>query len=223
MRNRDYKEFAPGTYYHVYNRGVAKQDIFVDEQDYIFFLYRLKENLFPEIQKDASLSMDDILFNSKKSNDRRKLLPPNSFEMVCYCLMPNHFHFLIKQLKNVPISSLMLKIGTGYSMYFNKKQGRVGALFQDAFKAIPIEDNNYLFWLSLYIHKNPIEAGLVDDIKKWRWSSYLDYIGERNGILCEKSVILEQLNTVKNYEKMIDKDIKKQKEFKKLSNLTFEG
>ena|SRR3989344_4770723 len=222
MKNRDYKEFAPGTYYHVFNRGVAKQDIFTDAEDYTFFLRRLKENLYPKIDKEKPLYSGDILLNLKKG-DRRKLLPPDSFELVCYCLMPNHFHFLIKQLKEVPISALMLKMGTGYSMYFNKKKDRVGALFQDAFKAIPIENNDYLFWLSLYIHQNPIEAGLINNLKEWPWSSYLDYIGERDGILCEKSIILEQLNTVKNYEKMIDKDLKKHKEFKKLSNLILES
>jgi len=200
MRNRDYKEFAPNTYYHVYNRGVAKQDIFLDNTDYSFFLHRLKEGILP--------NDEEVLFNNKKDT-RRKLLPPDSFELVCYCLMPNHFHLLIKQLKEVPISTLILKLCTSHSMYFNKKYSRVGSLFQGTFKAIAVENNDYLFWLSLYIHQNPIEAGIVNDLSAWPWSSYLDYVGRRDGILCEKSIILEQLKTSSNYEKMMDREVKK--------------
>lgn len=213
MRNRDYKQFAGGTYYHVYNRGVAKQDIFKENYDYSFFLHRLKENLFPKLSRGTLLYTGDSFYTKKTENKKKKIdfprktLPDKSFELVCYCLMPNHFHLLIKQVANVPVSKLILKVCTSYAMYFNKRHDRVGSLFQDTFKAISIEDNNYLFWLSAYIHKNPIEAGIVDDLKQWQWSSYLDYINERDGILCDKSIILEQLSTSKNYEKLMSKSI----------------
>ena len=111
MNNRDYKEFAKNEIYHVYNRGVGKMNIFKDEEDFKVFLFRLKENLFPEIMKRKDLP---------KSAYRRKTLPPNSFDLISYCLMPNHFHLLIKQNSDISISALILKLCGGFSKYFNK-------------------------------------------------------------------------------------------------------
>jgi len=189
MRNRDYKISAPGEYFHIYNRGNAKEKIFVEEQDFSFFLMRLKQNLFPD-QEDRGQS-------------RLQSLPPDSFSVVCYCLMPNHFHFLMRQNTDLPISKLLLKLCTSYSMYFNKKYNRVGHIFQDQFKQVWIGDNEYLTWLSAYIHQNPKVAGLANNIKKYPWSSYLDFIGERNDSLCRKEIILSQFNSVRDYENFV--------------------
>jgi len=189
MRNRDYKISAPGEYFHIYNRGNAKEKIFVEEQDFFFFLMRLKQNLFPD-QEDRGQS-------------RLQSLPPDSFSVVCYCLMPNHFHFLMRQNTDLPISKLLLKLCTSYSMYFNKKYNRVGHIFQDQFKQVWIGDNEYLTWLSAYIHQNPKVAGLANNIKKYPWSSYLDFIGERNDSLCRKEIILSQFNSVRDYENFV--------------------
>ena len=191
MRNRDYKNFAKGEFFHVYNRGVGKMDIFKDEADMSVFMNRLYENLFPEKQKRET----EI---GKKKKYERKLLPPNSFDLISYCLMPNHFHLLIKQLTDLPISQLMLKVCTGYSMYFNKKYDRVGSLFQDVFKTVAIETNEQLLWVSLYIHENPIKSGLVKKLEEYRWSSFLDYIGINKGI-CNKDVILGQYKDPTSY------------------------
>ena len=169
MKNRDYKQFEKEGIYHIYNRGVGKMKIFEDEKDFRVFLYRLKENLFPEKNKIEN----SIL---KKKIYKRKLLPPNSFDLICYCLMPNHFHLVIQQKTNLPISKLILKICTGYSMYFNKKHGRVGSLFQGIFKAVPIENNEQLLWTSLYIHENPQKSKLVKKPENYEWGSLLDYI-----------------------------------------------
>ena len=106
MNNRDYKEFAKDEIYHIYNRGVSKMDIFIDEQDFKVFLSRLKENLFSELI-DYSLLPKQVI--------RRKVLPPNSYDLISYCLMPNHFHILIKQNTNLSISKIILKVFTGYS------------------------------------------------------------------------------------------------------------
>lgn len=198
MRNRDYKEFAPDNYYHIFNRGNAKMNIFLDNEDYGFFLLRLEQNIFPERFKEkdtrapcggkGSLSS----FIGKKSV--RKLLPTSSFDLVCYCLMPNHFHLLIRQNSKIKISELMLRVCGSYAKYFNKKYDRVGSIFQDQFKATLIKKNNYLLWLSAYIHKNPQKGKLVLKLEDWEWSSYLDYIDKKQESLCDKGIILEQLN-----------------------------
>src|SRR3989344_6862289 len=140
MKNRDYKEFAKDSIYHVYNRGVEKSDIFLDEEDYRLFLFRLKENLFPKNKK--------LSIKKKRNVYVRKNLPPGAFDLICYCLMPNHFHFLIQQKTDLPIGKLISKLCTGYSMVFNKKNERVGGLFQDQFKAVLVDSNEYLSWVS---------------------------------------------------------------------------
>jgi REP element-mobilizing transposase RayT len=164
-------------------------DIFRDEEDFKVFLFRLKENLFPELIKKKDFP---------KSAYRRKTLPFNSFDLIAYCLMPNHFHLLIKQNSDVSISVLMLKLCSGFSKYFNKKYDRVGSLFQDQFKAVLINKNEQLLWTSLYIHENPLKAEIVNDLSKYKWSSYLDYIGLQNNNICKKEIILEQFNLQKH-------------------------
>jgi len=191
MNRRDYKEFSKGGIYHIYNRGVNKMNIFEKEYDFKVFLFRLKENLFPDKLNRPNLS---------KSEKRRKPLPPGSFDLISYCLMPNHFHLLIQQKTDLPITKFVSKICTGYSKYFNKEYERIGAVFQDQFKAVLIENNEQLLWTSFYIHKNPLEAKLVKFLDNYKWSSYLEYFDfkENNG-LCNKDIILEQFNTPRQY------------------------
>ena len=174
-----------GEIYHVYNRGVNKADIFKAQKDYEVFLSRLKENLFPEFVDKKKLSWLE---------KRRKLLPPNSFDLICYCLMPNHFHLLIQQKTDLPITKLISKICTSYAICFNKKHGRVGAVFQDQFKAVLVENNEQLLWTSYYIHKNPTEADIVINLKDYKWGSYSEYFDKENSFkLCKKILLLSSL------------------------------
>jgi putative transposase len=189
VNNRDYKEFTEGEIYHIYNRGVNKMNIFLDEQDFRVFAARLKENLFPEL-------INPLL---SKHAVRRKTLPPNSYDLISYCLMPNHFHLLIKQNTNLPITQLILKVCTGYSKYFNKKYGRIGAIFQDRFKSVRIHKNNQLLWVSYYIHKNPIEAGFVENPNNYKWSSFSEYVKSESEPLCKKDLILSQFQKLETY------------------------
>ena len=103
--------------------------------------------------------------------------------------MTNHFHFLIQQNTDLDISKLMLKVCTGYSKYFNKKYKQTGGLFQAKFRAIQVEDTEYFLWLSAYIHTNPSVAKIIEDDREYIWSSYRDYLGKREGTLCDKSKI----------------------------------
>lgn len=179
MSNRDYKDSAPGTYFHVYNRGNKKEDVFLDESDFRFFLLRLKQ----------------YLFSDERDKNRLNLLPKDSFSLISYCLMPNHFHLLLRQNLDTPTSKLLLRVCTSYSKYFNKKYDKVGHIFQDQFKQITIGDNDYLKWLSCYIHQNPKVAGLVGKIADYRWSSYQDFIGKDPNGICDKEIILSQFKS----------------------------
>jgi len=118
--------FIQGGFYHIYNRGIRKQDIFMDNKDYKRYLDRLKE-----YQNKHDLSI------------------------LAYCLMPNHIHLLLRQDGPEPISTFVQKLHTAYSMYFNKKYKQVGHLFQGRFKAKIVGNDEYLRHLSRYIHLNP--------------------------------------------------------------------
>ena len=190
MNNRDYKNFAEGEIYHIYNRGVDKMAIFLDEQDYKIFLDRLNESLYPELVDYSKLP---------KYATRRKTLPPNSYDLVSFCLMPNHFHVLIKQNNHLPITQLVLKICTGYSKYFNKKYGRVGSIFQDRFKSVRISRNEQLLWISYYIHNNPVKANMVSAPQNYKWSSFLDYVNVEKDSICKKEIILKQFSNPISY------------------------
>jgi putative transposase len=183
MKNRDYKIFIPNGYYHIYNRGSDKQVIFVDETDYLNFLKRLK--LVLGLASSSTLNI--------------KPLPPHSFSFLSYCLMPNHFHFLIRQNTNVGIPNLISKLCTSYCMYFNKRHKRVGPLFQDTFKAKMVDSDQYLSYLSAYIHNNPAEP------LQHAYSSLPDILGLRNGTIADKNTLLGWFNNnASDYRKFIE-------------------
>ena len=203
MNTRDNKQTAPGGYYHIYNRGNAKQDIFYNPEDYNFFLSRLKLNLFP---------IDD-------EQNRIIMLPADSFSLIGYCLMPNHYHLIVRQNKEISTSKLITKVCTSYSKHFNKKYGRVGHLFQDRFKQINIDDNEYLKWLICYIHQNPKVAGLSTTPLDYRWSSYNYYIKGKGDIVCENDIILSQFKNIDEFRKFTDESYKIIKEKKEIEHL----
>jgi putative transposase len=211
MNNRDYKQFGQNGYYHIYNRGNGKQDIFLGEKDYKVFIFRLRENLFPELIRQYN--------QSKPARYRRQALPDGAFSLVTYCLMPNHFHLLVRQNSQLPVTELLKKVCVGYSKYFNKSHGRVGALFEHKFRAVKVDSDSYLLWLSAYIHQNPKVAGLVKDLKDWSYSSYLDFIGKRTGTLCVKESILGQFKNVQDYERFVEDSYIKIREKKDLESL----
>lgn len=124
-------------------------------------------------------------------------------EIICYCLMPNHFHLLIKQLNDGGITEFIAKLSNSYTKYFNTKNRRVGPLLQGEFKSVLIESNEQLLHLSRYIHLNPLVSGFVDDLKEYPWSSYLEYIGLNTQQICSKEIILNQFKSPKDYQKFV--------------------
>lgn len=157
------KQYLKDSFYHLYNRGVAKGNIFLDEQDYNVFLSYLKIYLLPK-----DLDGLNRLFSSKESGPREKdkvlkLLKLKNFsgsiDLISYALMENHFHFLIRQAEEDTIDRFINAMGTRYAGYFNRKYKRVGPLFQGVYKAVLINSEEQLLHLSRYIHLNPIKIG----------------------------------------------------------------
>lgn len=194
-RKNSVKRYYENAYYHIYNRGVEKRNIFLDRQDYLTFLNILKTALSKSPEQGLTLQR-----GRKRQNFFEKI------NLLSYCLMPNHFHLLIRQLKPTSISDFMRSVCTAYGMYFNKKYKRVGPLFQGVFKAVDIRDEDYLLWVSRYIHRNP------SDFHTYLYSSYADYLGQRNTIWLNTNLILDcfsssPLRKINNYQKFVEDDL----------------
>jgi putative transposase len=170
--------FNEAEFYHLYNRGNNKQPIFFTPENYLFFIKKIRVHLQPVCS------------------------------IISYCLMPNHFHLIIQinersvatrnSFGGKPIQELSFRIGillSSYSQAINKQQKTSGSLFQQKTKAKLLSEQvmasreNYIEGCFFYVHNNPLEAGLVTDLKDWPYSSFLDYTGARKGTLCNKEVL----------------------------------
>lgn len=178
------KQYHENSYYHLYNRGVEKRKIFLDAQDYSVFLSYLKDYLLPKDEKGLSKKLADPSTSSAEKNKILRLLRMNNFAdeitLIAYCLMPNHFHFFIKQKSAGSIDKFMNSLGTRYTMYFNKKYDRVGSLYQDVYKAVSVVNEPQFIYLSKYIHKQALvlQGDALQDLQE-QPSSFKDYLGDR--------------------------------------------
>ncbi|MFA5372830.1 MAG: transposase [Candidatus Omnitrophota bacterium] len=163
----------------MFNRGNEKKNIFLEMDDYGRFMAKIKEY---------------------------KII--HEISVICYCLMPNHFHFLLRQDAKDPVSDFIHRLTVSYSMYFNKHYERVGHLFQGSFRAKLIKDENYLLHLSKYIHRNPVEVlSQGEKLAEYPWSSYPEYLKMADMDICDKAIILEQfrgVNTVRAYKDFVE-------------------
>jgi putative transposase len=193
-----------GEYYHLYNRGVNRQKIFFNQENYLFFLRRVRKYLLEE-GKTSEVS------------ETSEVLP--GCEVIAYCLMPNHYHFLIRPLHN-ELSHKMQLLGISYTKAINKQQRRVGPLFQGQFQAVHVDCDEYLLHLSRYLHLNPVLAGLVKKPEDWPFSSYNDYLGLRQGTLPKPDVILSQFENRAAYERFVKAYLPRDRD--KIAHLLFD-
>lgn len=182
------KQYSENGYYHIYNRGVEKRAIFLDEQDYGIFLSYLKEYLLPKDEKELYDRLGDPQTSYKEKDKILKALRLKNFNgeitLLSYCLMPNHIHLLVKQKGAKSIDKFMKSLFTRYTMYFNKKHRRVGQLCQDIYKAVLVGTDEQLLYLTCYIHQNPLKKQLASQGRTLRAylvqpSSYPEYLGQR--------------------------------------------
>lgn len=165
---------APGLFYHVFARGNNREPIFFEENNYQRFLANL---------------------------ERFRL--PLTYKLYAYCLLPNHFHLLL-QVDKINLSKIMQILITAYTMYINKKYDRIGHIFQGRFQSIIVEKETYLLQVHRYIHLNPLKAGLVNNLKMYPWSSYMQYLTKGNGLpQIDTSLILGMLSQNTSKQKQI--------------------
>lgn len=207
--------FANEEYYHVYNRGVEKRTLFEDEHDFSRFLQSLEEfnTLQPigSIYEHAFLKNKPPLGNSVSKSE--KLV-----EIVAYCLNPNHFHLLLKQVSDGGIAKFMHRLGLGYTKYFNYKNNRSGFLFQGKYKAIHVASNPYLLHLSVYINLNDRVHQLGNSVSKSSWG---EYIGKSKVQISFPETILIQFKGAEDYQKYALETLKNIKERKLLAEEPF--
>jgi putative transposase len=175
-------QIAPGEYYHVFNRGVRKQITFHDTNDWFRFLFTIlyfqSPVNFPNISRlSKQLVQPSVLNIDKKIVE--KIIEDRYIELVSFCLMPNHFHLILKEEKEGGIAQYMQRVQNSYTKYYNTKYEKSGHLFQGSYKAVHIENNNQLLHVSAYVHRNPRELPFWHNKEdKYAYSSYQDFVHE---------------------------------------------
>lgn len=215
---------VPGEIYHVFNRTVARQPIFLSNKDYhraietLYFYSFIKPDLryshynrFPQDQKDK------FLINLGKKDKQVQIL--------AFCLMPNHFHFLIKEVIKNGTANFIKTFQGSYAKYFNLKSDRNGALFQSRFKAVRIESDEQFIHVARYIHLNPLTAYLIKDIeelKQYPWTSFPEYIEDGDLPVIKKDQLLGYFSSVDDFVKFTSDQIDYQRKLNEIKHLIIE-
>ena len=187
--------FLPNQYYHFYNRGNNRQTVFFEAENYIYFLKGVKQYLLGTV------------------------------EVIAYCLMPTHYHLLVRVVAKHQtsevfktsevldssevlrtseiLSNAMMRLGVSYTKAINKRFERTGALFQGQFQGKPVTTYSHLLTLCAYIHANPVKDGLAASPEMWDFSNYLEWLGLRNGTLVNREFIAENFGTGEEYKKFV--------------------
>jgi len=216
--------FGVGEYYHVYNRGVEKRDVFMSRRDYerfLFDMYAMNDRrpfLNSQFHYRGLTSIERLAERRHARGGRhpwQKLV-----DIVCFCLLPNHFHFILRQAIEGGISLFMQKLGTAYTMYFNERNARTGGLFQGTYKAKHVASDRYFLPLTRYIHLNPLD--LLDPgwkergvgkgreaqrfIVDYPWSSYADFIGTaRFPRIVENDLTSKLVGSPRHYQEYVSR------------------
>lgn len=164
-----------GHYYHVHDRGCNREPLFVMPDNYLFLLRKIKT-----------------------------YLPLYPLTLIAYCLMPNHYHFLLRPEEDNALSPFIQRLFNSYTQAFNKQQHRSGTLFEGRAKSIHVKDKTHLIHLCRYIHLNPVKGGIVAHPEDWPYSNYPEWIGQRNGTLKNDAFISEYFSTPEVYRQFVE-------------------
>lgn len=215
---------ATNEVYHVLNRGVAKQPIFQNKYDYtritdLINYYRFDK---PSLRFSHFIRLKSFEKELFWENLQKKSKP--LVEIIAFCLMPNHFHLLLKQLTEKGISLFMANFQNSYVRYFNTKYQRVGPLFQAIFKAVRIEDNNQFLHVNRYIHLNPSSSYLVEikNLLNYPWSSFNHYLGTNRYPFVSDKLIMDQFKNPEEYKKFVFDQADYQRKLQDIKHLLLE-
>ncbi len=167
--------FLPGEYYHIYNRGAGRQSLFREPDNYAYVLRQLK-----------------------------KYAVEFAVAVIAYCLMPNHYHLLLRQDGNMAAGELATRIFGGYSRAVNKRYGWSGTLFEGRFQAKHVDSEGYLLHLCRYIHANPVKDGLCQTLDQWPYSNYREWVGLRHGSLVDREFVQSRFPVSGDYVAFVE-------------------
>lgn len=182
--------FTTGEFYHVYNRGVDKRKVFMNRED----LARFYESMSVFNARDPVGSLYEHMFDLRLGRNKNK--KERLVDIVCYCLNPSHYHFILRQGIDGGISEYMRRLGGGYTMYFNPKYRRSGSLFQGRYKSTHLSSNEKLLYTSVYVNLNDRIHRFGGSTSKSSWE---EYAKSKEGV-CSKKIILDQLKNAREYK-----------------------
>lgn len=185
--------FTAGHYYHIYNRGAGKTLIFFNDGNYEYLL-----RLVRRYQKKYGVTV------------------------IAYCLMPNHYHFLLRQEMGGSLSKFMQVLFIAYVQALNLQQGRTGTLFEGRFKHKCVDKWEYLMVLCRYIHRNPVKTKLVAKPEDWVYSNYREWIGLRSGTLKDETFIQDHFSNPEGYREFVNDWQDEERSYEKISKYMFD-
>ena len=185
--------FTQGQYYHIYNRGAGKAKIFLNVGNYLYLLRLIKEHA-----------------------------PQFGVAVIAYCLLPNHYHFLLRQETEVRLSKFMQVLFNAYVQALNIQQRRTGTLFEGRFKHKRVDTWEYLIVLCGYIHRNPVKAGLVAKPEDWVYSNYREWVGLRDGALVDKVFVQDHFSSAEEYVRFVNDVEDEKKSYEKIAKYLFD-
>ncbi|MEA1929559.1 MAG: transposase [Patescibacteria group bacterium] len=198
------KPFVEGEFYHIYNRGVEKRSVFLDNSDVERFFLALRE--FNSKQTTGSLYEKPFI---DKRLEKLGYPPINGaksplVKFVAYAINPNHYHFLVQPTAEKGIERFMQRLNMGYSKYFNARYKRKGRLWESGFQAKHVDSDEYLLHLSVYINLNHQAHSFGHAVSKLARTSWSEYLGDNAGTICDKSLILSQFGSPKEYREFAE-------------------
>lgn len=211
--------------YHVFNRSIARQHIFLNQKDYLRALEVIDFYRFPKLRLRFSHFKRMTEVNKQEFKEKYMLNAKPQIEIIAYCLMPNHFHFLLRGAQNNSISKFITNFQHSYSNYFNLKNHRTGSVFQSMFKAVRVESDEQLGHVSRYIHLNPATSFLIKDknLDRYIWSSYRDYFSEDpKTSFASPDLVLGQFKNKQTYKQFVEDQIDYQKQLSMIKHLISE-
>ena len=185
--------FTQGQYYHIYNRGAGKAKVFFNDGNYQYLLRLVKEYY----QKHGAT-------------------------IIAYCLMPNHYHFLLRQETDEPLSKFIGVLFNAYVQALNLQQGRTGTLFEGRFKQKWVDKWEYLIVLCRYIHLNPVRAKLVARPEDWSYSNYREWIESHDTLCVDKTFMQDHFSSAEEYVRFVNDVDDEKKSHEKIRKYLFD-
>ena len=215
--------FVNGGFYHAFNRGIEKRDVFTNRRE----LSRAKELLKFYQYKEIPLRYSRFRILSKDKQQKLwKIIVDGckNVEVISFCLMPNHFHFLLKQLEDRGVANFVANFTNAYTKFFNTRHARIGPLFEGVFKAVYVESDEQLIHLSRYIHLNPVVSSLIDisQLESYGWSSYPEYILKENDNIIESKPVIDLFKNTAEYKNFVLDQVSYARELEKIKHKALE-